>query len=78
MFLILFIGLVTSLKELLAFDNNISVLPYELGFLFQLEVLGLHGNPLQEMIMSMLQKEGTSAVIQFLRDNCPGMNFNWK
>ncbi|RHZ79076.1 hypothetical protein Glove_152g102 [Diversispora epigaea] len=64
------LGMLTNLKELLLFDNNIVTLPYELGTLYQLETLGIEGNPISEAIKSLLQKEGTTAVISFLRDNC--------
>ena len=37
-----------QLKELLLFQNQLSRLPYELGSLFQMQTLGLHGNPLSE------------------------------
>ena len=65
------LGIIVSLKNLLVFDNNLASLPFELGFLFQLDVLGLEGNPLAEPIYSLMQKEGTPAVITYLRDNCP-------
>lgn len=66
------LGLLYRLKELLLFDNHISTLPNELGFLFQLEILGLDGNPIPEPIPSLLMKEGTTGVISYLRDSCPG------
>ncbi|CAG8462477.1 11804_t:CDS:2 [Ambispora leptoticha] len=65
------IGMLTNLKELLLFDNALSTLPLELGTLFQLDTLGLEGNPLNDPIKSMIQNEGTSAVITYLRENCP-------
>ncbi|CAG8480962.1 1422_t:CDS:2 [Funneliformis mosseae] len=64
------LGMLTNLKELLLFDNMLVTLPFELGTLYQLETLGLEGNPINETIKSILQKDGTSAVIHFLRDNC--------
>jgi len=67
------LGMVTRLRELLAFDNLLMNLPYELGTLYRLEILGLEGNPISEPIKSMLQKEGTPAVIQYLRDSSPCM-----
>jgi CCR4-NOT transcription complex subunit 6 len=66
------LGLVVSLKELLLIDNQISYLPTELGQLYRLETLGLEGNPMTDPIASMILKEGTSAVITYLRDICPG------
>ncbi|KAJ1946966.1 Glucose-repressible alcohol dehydrogenase transcriptional effector [Kickxella alabastrina] len=65
------LGLCCQLKELLLFDNRISDLPYELGTLYQLESLGLEGNPLQEDLKGLLQKEGTRALIEYLRENGP-------
>lgn len=67
------IGLVVSLKELLLFDNQISYLPPELGYLYRLEILGLEGNPMTDPIATMIQKDGTRAVITYLRDICPGI-----
>ncbi|KAI8319356.1 hypothetical protein GQ54DRAFT_40387 [Martensiomyces pterosporus] len=67
------LGLCCRLKELLLFDNRITDLPSELGTLYQLESLGLEGNPLQEDLKSMLQKEGTRALIEYLRDSGPAM-----
>jgi CCR4-NOT transcription complex subunit 6 len=69
------IGLLSNLKELLLFDNQLSILPPELGTLYQLENLGLEGNPIQDPVLSIFQKEGTTGVIQHLRDSCPRMYF---
>ncbi|KAJ1951685.1 Glucose-repressible alcohol dehydrogenase transcriptional effector, partial [Dispira parvispora] len=63
------LGMVTTLKKLLAFDNLIQSIPYELGTLFRLNVLGLEGNPLQDPLKTLLQKEGTQELIHYLRDN---------
>ena len=65
------LGMCTSLKELLLFDNLLETLPPQLGSLHQLVMLGVEGNPMSSAIRSMLQKEGTPAVISFLRDSCP-------
>ncbi|KAJ3109091.1 Glucose-repressible alcohol dehydrogenase transcriptional effector [Phlyctochytrium planicorne] len=65
------LGLVVSLRELLLFDNQLTFLPPELGSLFQLETLGLEGNPISEPLLSLIQKEGTAAVITYLRENIP-------
>ncbi|CAG8492508.1 21725_t:CDS:2 [Rhizophagus irregularis] len=65
------LGMLTNLRELLLFDNLLVNIPFELGTLYQLETLGLEGNVgLNDTIKSILQKDGTAAVIQFLRDNC--------
>ncbi|SNX85106.1 related to CCR4 - transcriptional regulator involved in carbon catabolite repression [Melanopsichium pennsylvanicum] len=65
------LGMLTSLRELFLFDNNLVTLPPELGTLHQLEMLGIEGNPLQDNLRTLFQREGTSAVIAYLRDSCP-------
>ncbi len=65
------LGMLTSLRELFLFDNNLVTLPPELGTLHQLEMLGIEGNPMQENLRTLFQREGTSAVIAYLRDSCP-------
>ncbi len=67
------IGFLVSLKTLNLFDNLLSYLPAEVGQLYQLEFLGLEGNPMTEPIASMIIKDGTTAVIEYLRDICPGI-----
>ncbi|KAJ2865051.1 Glucose-repressible alcohol dehydrogenase transcriptional effector [Coemansia erecta] len=63
------LGLCCNLKELLLFDNQITDLPCELGTLYRLDTLGLEGNPLQDDLKGLLQKEGTRALIEYLRDS---------
>jgi CCR4-NOT transcription complex subunit 6 len=65
------LGMLTSLKELFLFDNKLSTLPSELGTLHQLETLGIEGNPLQDNLRQLMQKDGTQALIAYLRDSCP-------
>ncbi|EPQ25897.1 uncharacterized protein PFL1_06570 [Pseudozyma flocculosa PF-1] len=65
------LGMLTSLRELFLFDNNLVTLPPELGTLHQLETLGIEGNPLNENLRTLAQREGTQAVIAYLRDSCP-------
>lgn len=65
------LGMLTNLKELFCFDNHLVSLPPEIGTLYQLEMLGIEGNPLSENYKELLQKEGTHALISFLRDSCP-------
>lgn len=65
------LGLLTHLRELLLFDNHLTSLPPELGTLHLLETLGIEGNPLPDQIRSLLEKEGTSSLIAYLRDSCP-------
>ena len=64
-------GMLTQLKELYLFDNHLQVIPPELGTLHQLQTLGIEGNPIEPSIKSIVQKEGTPALISFLRDSCP-------
>ncbi|GJJ68612.1 CCR4-NOT transcription complex subunit 6 [Entomortierella parvispora] len=64
------LGMLVNLKELLLVDNGLVTLPAELGTLFQLEILALEGNPLNESLKTLLQQEGTTAVIVYLRENC--------
>ncbi|OAQ31097.1 hypothetical protein K457DRAFT_72485 [Linnemannia elongata AG-77] len=65
------IGMLTNLKELLLVDNGLVTLPAEMGTLYQLDILALEGNPLNESLKNLLQQEGTGAVINYLRENCP-------
>lgn len=65
------LGLLTGLRDLFLFDNHLSSLPAELGTLHQLETLGIEGNPLPENMRSLLEKDGTPALIAYLRDSCP-------
>jgi CCR4-NOT transcription complex subunit 6 len=64
-------GMLTKLKELYLFDNHIATIPPELGTLHQLQTLGIEGNPLEPSLKAMVQKEGTPALISYLRDSCP-------
>lgn len=65
------LGMCTSLKELFLFDNLIETLPPELGSLHQLEMLGIEGNPIQPSLRAIIQKDGTAALVSYLRDSCP-------
>ena len=64
-------GMLTQLKELYVFDNHLTVIPPELGSLHQLQTLGVEGNPLDATLKAIIQKDGTPALISYLRDNCP-------
>lgn len=64
-------GMLIGLKELYLFDNQLVMLPPEFGMLYNLDILGIEGNPMAENIRSLAQREGTQAVISFLRDSCP-------
>jgi CCR4-NOT transcription complex subunit 6 len=61
----------TSLKELLLFDNQLVDLPLELGTLHQLEFLGIEGNPLAEPLRIAMSEKGTQGLIAYFRDNAP-------
>lgn len=65
------LGMLTQLKELYIFDNHISTIPPELGSLHQLQTLGIEGNPLDGTLKALVQKEGTPALVSYLRDSCP-------
>lgn len=65
------LGILTQLKEFYLFDNNLSTIPPQFGSLHQLQTLGIEGNPLDPNLKSIVQKDGTSALISYLRDNCP-------
>lgn len=69
------IGMLTNLKKLYLFDNNIRTLPYELGYLYRLETLGIEGCPLNEVLKSQIMKEGTKALIKYLKEEMPGESF---
>ncbi|KAI0666027.1 Endonuclease/exonuclease/phosphatase [Trametes maxima] len=65
------LGMLTSLKELYVFDNQLTQLPPQLGTLHQLLTLGVEGNPLDASLKLIIQKDGTPALISYLRDSCP-------
>lgn len=66
------LGMCTSLKQLFLFDNQIQVLPYELGSLFNLELLGIEGNPLVGYHKQVLMEKGTKSLISLLREEAKG------
>lgn len=65
------LGMLVSLKELYLFDNQLNNLPPQLGTLHQLKTLGIEGNPLEPSLKMIVQKDGTPALISYLRDSCP-------
>ncbi|KAF7321902.1 hypothetical protein MKEN_00712400 [Mycena kentingensis (nom. inval.)] len=65
------IGMMVSLKELFVFDNLLTTIPHEYGTLHRLRTLGIEGNPMDAQLKAMLQKDGTPALISYLRDSAP-------
>lgn len=65
------LGLLTRLRELYLFDNHLTSLPPQLGTLHLLDTLGIEGNPLPDTLRSLVEKDGTSGLISYLRDSCP-------
>lgn len=62
-------------RELLLNNNNLRILPYEIGKLFNLHVLGLHGNPLNKDIMTIYtESNGTHKLLTYMLDNLQGRN----
>ena len=60
-------------RELLLNKNFLRSLPYELGKLFQLSVLGLQGNPLSKDVLSIYGEPcGTHKLLAFMLDNLQG------
>jgi CCR4-NOT transcription complex subunit 6 len=51
-------GKLRNLKELLLFHNKLHSIPFEIGSLFQLYTLGLHGNPLDQPLATYMS-DGT-------------------
>lgn len=57
-------------RELLLHHNYLRVLPYELGKLFNLHSLGLHGNPLSKEIFNLYgDTNGTHKLLTYLLDS---------
>ncbi|KAF2738205.1 hypothetical protein EJ04DRAFT_59765 [Polyplosphaeria fusca] len=66
------IGMLTNLRQLLLFDNHLDNLPYELGSLFQLDVLGIEGNPIPEDLKNIIMEQGTTELVKYFRENAQG------
>lgn len=63
-------------RELLLNNNLLRVLPYEIGKLFHLHILGLHGNPLGKDVMSIYNEpNGTHKLLTYMLDNLSGESF---
>ncbi|EON98743.1 putative glucose-repressible alcohol dehydrogenase transcriptional effector protein [Phaeoacremonium minimum UCRPA7] len=61
----------TFLRHLLLFDNQIRTLPYEVGYLFNLEMLGIEGNPLNPEMKQEIMERGTKSLVGLLREQAP-------
>ncbi|KAI9376003.1 glucose-repressible alcohol dehydrogenase transcriptional effector [Aspergillus egyptiacus] len=69
------IGMLTNLKRFYIFDNRLRTLPFEMGYLYRLEFLGIEGNPLEDVYKSQIMKEGTKALIKYLKEAMPEEQF---
>lgn len=60
-------------RELILNHNLLRVLPFEIGKLFHLHSLGLHGNPLNKDVMSLYSEpSGTVKLLSYMLDNLSG------
>lgn len=60
-------------RELQLGYNLLRSLPHEIGRLFQLQVLGLNGNPLcQELVKLHSEPNGTHRLLMYLLDSLQG------
>jgi CCR4-NOT transcription complex subunit 6 len=66
------LGMCVYMKQLLAFDNRIQTLPNELGSLYQLDILGIEGNPIDQGMKQVVMEHGTKKLIERLREEAPG------
>lgn len=63
-------------RELLLCNNILRSLPYEIGKLFHLQILGLQGNPLNKEYLKIYNEpNGTHKLLAFLLDSLPGKSF---
>ena len=62
-----------SFRELLLNNNQLRVLPYEIGKLFNLQNIGLKGNPLTMEIQAVYSdSNGTLKLLSYMLDNLAG------
>lgn len=62
-----------SYRELLLNNNQLRVLPYEIGKLFNLQNIGLKGNPLAMEIQAVYsESNGTLKLLSYMLDNLAG------
>ena len=66
--------MLTNLKKLLLFENRLQALPPEIGYLYQLEMLGLEGNPMhhEPNQLDFLIENGTHELVRLIREAAPG------
>jgi CCR4-NOT transcription complex subunit 6 len=58
------------LKKLLLFNNQIRILPNEIGSLYQLDMLGIEGNPnLDREQKDKIKNEDTKSLMEHLRES---------
>ncbi|KAI0525529.1 glucose-repressible alcohol dehydrogenase transcriptional effector [Xylaria bambusicola] len=65
------LGMCTPLRQLLLFNNSIRDIPYELGALHFLELLGIHGNPLDNDVKTKIMEDGTKEFLNYLKETAP-------
>ena len=66
-------GDLIQLRELLLANNYLRQLPFELGKLFQLQILVVKGNPLAHDILSLYSEHnGTRKLLEYMLDNLHG------
>lgn len=67
------IELFNLIRELLLNNNLLRVLPNEIGKLFHIHILGLHGNPLGKDVLSIYNEpNGTHKLLTYMLDNLTG------
>lgn len=70
--------LIIYYRELHLGYNLLRSLPHELGRLFQLQVLGLAGNPLCQEVMKLhSEPNGTHRLLMYLLDSLQGKILIW-
>ncbi|KAI0471042.1 glucose-repressible alcohol dehydrogenase transcriptional effector [Xylariaceae sp. FL0804] len=65
------LGMCTPLRQLLLYNNLIHNIPSELGALHFLEILGIHGNPLNAEAKQRIAEDGTKHFINHLKESAP-------
>jgi CCR4-NOT transcription complex subunit 6 len=64
------LGMCVYLKKLLLFNNQIRILPNEIGSLYQLDMLGIEGNPnLDREQKDKIKNEDTKSLMEHLRES---------